>query len=156
SFDDPHAGKLRVMNNTLYNSRIARYQGGVRAQFFGLESVELMKHPLMYLDGVLKPIEDAHTVDRARIADISCVLYHYKFVDRFIHIVEGAVRKGNYSGGSYEYKHYHRALQQNPHLCLKTETASTLHHVNQLVDEDFLHVTERFRAWVATNGVRMP
>ena len=148
-FEDPHTGKKRMMHNVLSNPHMHGYQGGIRGQLFGLKTLQLIKHPLMRLDGKLRPVEDAHTVDYARVADISGVLYHYKFTGNFAKRVKEAVNLQNYAGNSYEYKHYHEVLQQHPNLLLKTNTTRQLHHVSQLVDEGFLHVTNDYRSWVS-------
>lgn len=61
------------------------FYGGVRAHN-SMDSSEpkpvlLLKHPLTFQDGKLIPQIDPHFCDRARIADISCILRHYKLTE---------------------------------------------------------------------------
>jgi hypothetical protein len=58
------------------------------------------------------------------------------------------VEKKQYASDSYEYRAYQRVLEKNPNLCLKYESAGRLESVNQLVREEFLHVTPDYLDWV--------
>src|SRR5215218_7696461 len=74
--------RLSLRNNTLESDDIEFFSGGIRGAIFGARP-HLTKHPLVFLDGRVKPMEGLsldsdHWVADAKIADISCVLLHYK------------------------------------------------------------------------------
>jgi hypothetical protein len=145
---DAYHGERWVLHNTLANSEIKRYVGGIRSQFFDLPDVYLIKHPLLFLDGRTRFVHQ-HFVDHASVADISGVLYHYKFLPEFRARVDDAVRTKAYASDSWEYARYQRALDHQPDLALKTATAKRLHSVNDLIADGFLHVTDAYRNWIA-------
>ena len=144
---DAYRGERWVANNVVANPEIKRYVGGIRAQAFDLRDVYLIKHPLMRRDGRTRLVHQ-HFVDFASVADITGVLYHYKFVPGFRAKVDAAVRDGTYAQDSWEYRHYQRALDREPDLMLKTTTARELRGVDDLVAGGFLQVTDDYRTWV--------
>jgi hypothetical protein len=150
---DAYHGERWVRHNTLANPDIKRYVGGIRSQFFDLPEVYLIKHPLLFLDGRTRLVHQ-HFVDHASVADISGVLYHYKFPPGFGAKVEYAVRTKAYASDSWEYVRYKRVLDETPDLSLKAETARQLRGVNDLVADGFLQVTDAYRNWGkhVTNG----
>jgi glycosyl transferase family 2 len=145
--EDGYRGDRFVRHNTVTNPEVRRYVGGIRSQAFGLENVYLIKHPLMFCDGKAKLVHQ-HFVDYASVADLTGVLYHYKFIKGFDHQVRDAVSQKQYASDSYEYRAYHNVLERNPNLCLKYESAKRLESVNQLVGEHFLHITRDYQDWV--------
>src|ERR671921_1608603 len=114
----------RFRNNSLESDEIEFFSGGIRSTLFRSTSL-LTKHPLMFLDGRIKPMDDSsHWVDNARIADLTCVLFHYKFLDGHFHKQAArAVREGQYYNNSALYKKYLQILEGNPTLQVKQETA---------------------------------
>src|SRR5215211_8817349 len=133
-------------NNTLENDDIAMFSGGIRGPTFGDNRILLTKHPLVFLDGKVKPLHPGtHWVANAKIADISCVLLHYKFLDGYFHKQAAqAVREGQYHNASTRYKRYLEALDTNPTLKMKREGARELRGVNDLVENGFLVVSEEY------------
>lgn len=149
--EDGYHGERWVRHNTLANPDIKRYVGGVRSQFFDLPEVYLIKHPLFFLDGRTRLVHQ-HFVDHASVADISGVLYHYKFLPGFGAKVETAVRTKVYASDSWEYVRYKRMLDKMPDLRLTAETARRLRDVNDLLADGFLHITDAYREWVERAG----
>src|SRR5919107_954035 len=88
---------LHNRNNTLQSDEIEMFRDGIRGAIFGTWHY-LTKHPLVFLDGKVKPLHPGtHWVANARIADITCVLFHYKFLDGFFQKQAAqAVREGQY------------------------------------------------------------
>jgi glycosyltransferase involved in cell wall biosynthesis len=144
--EDGYGGQRFVSHNALSNPAIGRYVGGIRAQAFDLPHTYLIKHPLTLADGRVR-LTHQHFVDHAHVADITGVLYHYKFVDDFRAKAEAAVRASTYADDSYEYRHYLSAVEKDPDLCLKHDTAKRLRGVGDLVEEGFLHVTQGYSDW---------
>lgn len=144
---DTYRGDRWVRHNTLANPDVKRYVGGIRGQIFDLTEVYLLKHPLLLRDGRTQLVHQ-HFVDFASVADITGVLYHYKFVPGFRRKVESAVREGAYARDSWEYRHYQQALDRQPTLVLKTATAQELRGVDDLAANGFLQVTDEYRQWI--------
>jgi len=134
------------LENRLGNPEIKHYMGGIRAKIFDMPKVYLTKHPLMYLDGKTELVHQ-HFVNYASVADITCVLYHYKFVTGFQALVNDAVKNGQYWNDSMEYRKYYEVLEKNPDICLKSSNARKLGSVNDLVEQDFLQVTDNYLRW---------
>jgi len=135
----------RLRNNMLESDEIEFFSGGIRSTLFRSTSL-LTKFPLVFSDGKIKPMDDSsHWVDNARIADLTCVLFHYKFLDGHFHKQAArAVREGQYYNNSALYRKYLRVLEGNPTLRLKGETARETESVNELVENGFLVVSEDY------------
>src|SRR5215216_2298309 len=136
----------RLRNNTLESDEIELFYGGIRKTVFGDWAFNLTKFPLMFSDGRVKPIDgSSHWVDNARIADLTCVLFHYKFLDGYFHEqAVQAVREEQYHKNSARYRKSLQVLDRNPILRVKGETARELRSVNELIENLFLVVSEEY------------
>jgi len=135
----------RLRNNILDSDDIEFFSGGIRSTLFRSTSL-LTKHPLVFSDGRIKPFDgSAHWVDNARIADLTCVLFHYKFLDGYFHEQAAqAVIEGQYYNNSALYRKYLQVLEGNPDLQVKQETAREIESVNDLVENGFLVLSEDY------------
>ena len=134
----------RPTRNNIYESDdIEAFHSGIRNTLFGTKPF-LTKHPLMFSDGRIKPIDgSSHWVDNARVANLTCVLFHYKFLDEYFHKkAASAVREQPWHVSSY--KKYREALDSNLSLQLKQETVRELRSLNELVENQFLVVSEEY------------
>src|SRR5829696_8856420 len=134
----------RPTRNNIYESDdIEAFHSGIRNTLFGTKPF-LTKHPLMFSDGSLKPIDgSSHWVDNARVADFTCVLFHYKFLDEYFHKkAASAVREQPWDVSSY--KKYREALDSSLSVQSKQETVRELRSVNELVENQFLVVSEEY------------
>src|SRR5215216_3552845 len=136
---------LDDLNNTLESDEIEIFRDGIQNTIFG-SRLYLTKHPLVFTDGRIKLSDrSSHWVANARIADISCVLLHYKFLDGYFHKQAAqAVRERQYHNNSTRYKRYLETLDTNPSLRVKQESARELKGVNDLVENGFLVVSEGY------------
>src|SRR5215216_3252012 len=132
-------------NNIYESDDIEYFLGGIRSTLFGTK-VYLTRFALMFSDGRVKPFAGSgHRVDNARVADLTCVYFHYKFLDEHFHKkVASAVREENYPYNSSQYKKYLEVLEKNPGLLVKGEGARELRSVNDLVENHFLVVSEEY------------
>lgn len=134
--------------NVVSNEKISHYRGGIRKILFDAD-VSLTKHPLIFFDNKIKPMcNSSHRVEDARVADITCVLYHFKFVDNFQELVLRAVREESYFNNSQQYKQYQDVLQKFPDLVIQQHTSKELEHVNELVHNQFLLISDEYKKWV--------
>src|SRR5829696_6393002 len=138
----PHRHKR---NNTLQSDEIEIFRNGIRSAIFSDRPV-LTKFPLVFTDGRIKPFDrSSHWVDNAKIADISCVLLHYKFLDGYFHKrTMQAVQEESHYKNSRGAKKYLEVLNRNPTLKMKRESARELKGVNDLVENGFLVVSEEY------------
>ena len=141
--------RRRFLNNTLESDEIELFTGGIRDTIFATDTT-LTKHPLVFSDGRIKPMADsAHWVDNARVADLTCVLFHYKFLDGYFHHQAAqAVREGQYNNISPVYKKYLQVLEGTPDLRIKQESSREIESVNDLIETGFLVVSEDYMVLV--------
>lgn len=121
--------------------------GGVRSSAFQVRAM-LTKHPLLFPSSGVAYLQ-SHHVRGARVADVSAVLLHYKFVGDFAQYVKAVVKAESFWMDSREYKQYLRAIEVHPGLSLYSETASELQAVEQLVEQGFLIASDSFREAIA-------
>src|SRR5215218_2912763 len=136
-------------NNTLESDEVEALRGGIRQTLFGFRA-NLTKFPLVFSDGTVTPFDGStHWVDNARIADLTCVLLHYKFLDGYLREQAAqAVREEHHYDNSAEYKEYLRVLEGNPTLRIKQETSKEIQGVNDLLENGFLSVSQDYVGWV--------
>lgn len=140
---------VRSARNDLAEAEPFVLHGGARAAF-GIRPL-LTKHPLLRPSAGAR-WEHSHYVTGARVADVSAVLLHYKFVSGFARYAERIAREGRFYDGSAEYRAYLDALERDPALSLHASGARELRRADQLLDEGFLAVSERYEAWAAGAG----
>ncbi len=139
-----HSGR----NNVFDGSDIECLAGGIRETVFDVMP-RLTKFPLVFSDGNVKPVEGSpHHIDNARIADFSCVLFHYKYVGPFYEQAARAVREQNHWNGSAQYKRYLEVLNENPGLTMRQDTSKVIQGVNDLLEEQLLVVSDDYVSWV--------
>ncbi|MET4456731.1 glycosyltransferase family 2 protein [Bradyrhizobium sp. RT3b] len=133
------------------NPAIMTHYGGIRKKVFGTNN-GLTKVSLFRMDGKIKPFVAWHHAVNAKLADFSCVLLHFPFVDSFYAKVAEAVTSGRYGYlTSDEYSGYWAGLQRLPGLCLKFESARMLSTVDELLENGFLAASNDYRSWLAKN-----
>jgi Glycosyl transferase family 2 len=139
-----HSGR----NNVFDSTDIECLAGGIRERVFDVMP-RLTKFPLVFGDESVRPVEGSpHHIDNARIADFLCVLFHYKYVGRFHEMAAQAAREGNHWNDSAQYKQYLRVLNENPALTMRQETSNEIGGVNDLLEEQFLVVSDDYVDWV--------
>jgi len=130
------------------NPAIKMHWGGIRKMVFGTNN-GLTKSPLVLMDGKVRPFIRWHHPKGARMADISCLLMHYPFVSSFYAKVKDAARTGRYGMRvTDEYRGYLRTLEGNTNLNVKFESARRFTGLEQLIEEQFLIVSGKYRQWI--------
>jgi hypothetical protein len=130
------------------DERIRMHWGGIRKQVFGTDN-GLTKVSLFFMDTSIKPFVKWHHAVNARIADVTCVLLHFPFVSSFTEKAKEAVQSQRYGYvTTNQYQHYHNELAQNPAFNLNLPTAQALTDVDDLVQNGFLVVSEKYKKWV--------
>jgi len=131
--------------NTLANDEIAVYKDGIKGTIFDRNTPVLTKHALTFLDDKIRPMDgNAHKASNARVADITCVLFHYKFTNNLYESVRLAVQRENYNKDSRKHKMYLKTLEEKSSLQLKSATSRELRGVNELVHNQFLVISRAY------------
>jgi glycosyltransferase involved in cell wall biosynthesis len=140
-------------NNVASNENIKILRGGIRKTFFENNAL-LIKHPLVFLDDELRPMDlSEHWVGNARIADFTGVLYHYKFTDRFYRDAQRAVEERNRSDhGTRRYGKYLQVLEKAPGFEIMRETSKELESVDQLIADGFVVVSGEYLSLARREG----
>ena len=147
---EEHSGR----NNVFDNPDLECLAGGIRETVFEVVP-RLTKFPLVFSDGGVKPVEESpHHIDNARIADFSGVLFHYKYVGHFHEQATQAVREENHWNDSAQYKQYLEVLDKNPRLAMRQETSKEIKGVNDLLEEQFVVVSDDYVSWVNAEEAR--
>lgn len=135
--------------NVVGDSELRKWSGGIRKSAFQMSAnPNLTKHPLLFPNRGATPCsKSSHRCRHARIADVTCVLEHYKFDRQFYDRCRLAVDRKNYYQESAEYREYLSALRQDPHLTLKRETAQPYVSTSALADAGLLWVSPAYRKY---------
>ena len=138
------------------NPDIKMHWGGIRRLIFGTIN-GLTKTPLVLMDGKVKPFITWHHARGARMADISCLIRHYPFVSSFCAKVEDAVRTGRYGMMvTDEYKAYAKRLKERANLSFKLGSARRFTGFEELIEAQFLLVSEKYKQWVSDRAAEHP
>ncbi len=139
-------------NNIIESDEVAvRVRGGIHDKVFGFKPL-LTKYPLLFSDGTLEHMT-VHAVRNARVADLTCVLFHYKFYafalqDYWYRVIEHKRGRGPFMNRRYEQ--YVEVLEKNPELQLQLESSREIASVNDLLENGFLVASEDYIGWVDT------
>jgi Glycosyl transferase family 2 len=134
------------------NRAIKFHSGGIRKMVFGTDT-NLTKSPLVFMDGRVKTFVAWHHVQRARMADISCVFMHYPFVSSFSEKVEDAARTGRYGAVSTDdYRTYAEKLRRTPDFTFMSDSAQRFTGIERLIENAFLIVSEKYERWVSEHA----
>jgi cellulose synthase/poly-beta-1,6-N-acetylglucosamine synthase-like glycosyltransferase len=147
-----HQVKAFCDHNVLSSDNVRCYFGGIRKTLFGSKTGEeylLTKHPLIFLDGRLEPVTHPHYSNQARVADVTTVLYHYKFTPSFKAKVEESRASRRYvKFAQGQYDQYQKQIGQRSSLVIDTPGTQRLGSVQDLVDQGFLTTSSAFEAHV--------
>ena len=138
--------------NLLLNPDVPCQTGGIRQTVFGSDRASrylLIKHPLLFLDGVVEPVTHPHYCNGATIADVTCVLYHYKFTASFQAQVEESCRSDRYvTFAQRQYRRYRRKTRGAGALAIDTPGTRRFGSVQELVDQGFLMMSPAYADFV--------
>jgi hypothetical protein len=141
---------LSYSNLDLPSSDWKFYCDGIRFRKFGLQ-LWLTKHALFKVGGGLIPYHHAHLHWNMKIANISSVLYHYKFPPHFAAQVATALRERQYCNNSSDYIRYGNTINSDQSIVFKDDSAKKLESVDELVDQSFLDVPDVFKSYVESS-----
>lgn len=152
-YDISNIDKTEYVWSEPNNQKIQMHWGGIRKTLFDTYS-GLTKAALIKMDGTIKPFVGWHHAKNARLADISCVLKHYTFLATYYLKAKDAVETGRY-GKKYHSNFYGKiwkVLESNPSMSPKLDTARHLEVLEQLIDENFVVISDHYRDWIQNNA----
>lgn len=124
------------------NAAIEYYMGGWRDKIFDVGDILLTKMPLLYgADGV--SLVHDHFAHKAHVADISCVIRHYKFHSSFSAYVDESVKNENHYNSSAEYKRYQKLISKNEDLVFYNSDSRPF-VLFDLLKDNYIFVSENF------------
>lgn len=133
--------------------RHAMHTGGVRESGFGWSGSMLTKQALLRYRGEMDLFPfDGHFVTGARIADVTALFRHYKFVGCFFRHVREEVQREEHWGDAQIFKRYARVLREEPDLRLTGPDARLYGRAEDLLEDGFLIASEPFRRWVGEHA----
>jgi len=136
------------IGNVLDNEEIKILKGGVTRRLFGVSQF-LIKHPLVFLDDRLRPMDlSDHWVGNARIADFTGLLLHYKLAGDLYGLVRREMKERKYTNQMGKYDRFFRVLEESPNLTIKNETSRELKSVNDLVGTQIMPISRKYMKFV--------
>jgi glycosyltransferase involved in cell wall biosynthesis len=126
--------------------------GGIRASYFGWTDGHLAKYPLVKFgpDFGCRESLNHRVSDRARLADLSCVLFHYQFTETLHQRARDAANNRNYGNASRKYRHFLQILDRKPEVNLLRESLNPkeLTGVNSLIENGYIVAGRSYRTYV--------
>ncbi len=136
-------------NNAFDNEGAAvEFRGGIRDDVFRFRGPrKATKYPLLFSDGKVRHF-GPHQVRNARVADLTCVLLHYKFYAFSLrgyrqNVLEQKKTKEN----PHSYERYREVLENAPDVQLRRETSREFSGVNGLLEDGLLFASEDYAGW---------
>ncbi|HTD09654.1 MAG TPA: glycosyltransferase family 2 protein [Solirubrobacteraceae bacterium] len=131
------------------NPDVMLHFGGIRSQVFRTGN-GLTKAALVKVEPEIELFVTWHHVNGATLADFTCVILHYPFVETFVAKVADAVSTGRYGYFvSDEYQRYWEGISQGESLILRKDSARELEALTELLDSGFLVHGPQFAEWYA-------
>lgn len=131
--------------NRISNVKTALIYGGIRKTLYGNNCL-LTKHSLFRLGIGLELFPHAHFVNNARIADVSCVIHHYKMTSNALEVA--LQNREKFLGTSVGYDDFINFLMARQDHYIKQKTAVDFRSSNELVEAGFLFSSDRFLEFV--------
>lgn len=135
--------------NQISNGNAALISGGIRKTLYGNDCL-LTKHSLFLPGKGLELFPHVHFVNNARLADVSCVMHHYKLTSNALDIA--LQNKERFSANSNGYADFIDVIIKKPDYQIKQNTAVKYGSVNGLVESGFLFMSEEYREYVRNSA----
>jgi hypothetical protein len=131
--------------NTLANPSARLFFGGIRKALYGSDCL-LTKHSLFRVDPHLELFPHVHFMNRARVADISCVMRHYKLTSSALAVAQ--LNREAFSGNSSGYDAFIDFLQTSSSKSIAGPSAKRYTGTTRLIDEGFLFCSDEYRRYI--------
>jgi hypothetical protein len=141
-YRDAALSKLHGANNEVSDDRTALYVGGIRRTLYGHDCL-LTKHSLVMPSRVRQLFKHVHFVDGARLADLSCVLLHYKLTSNAVELARQ--NEVGFPGNRRLYADSVSFLTHSHGTQIARQSARRLGSINELLENNFLFASDAYR-----------
>lgn len=133
--------------NYLSAPGIGNYHGGIRQQYIHASESRflLTKHPLIFIDHHIEPVSMPHFCNKSRVADITCLLKHYKLTDSLRSRIEQGIANDAFSYIIKDQITAYLAMTDRRHSNSLNCHPQLYTDVQQLVDNKFLYISENYK-----------
>ncbi len=138
--------------NIITNKNVCLYYGGVRQAYIGKKAhgkFLLVKHPLFFVDHYIEPISMPHFCNKTKVADISCVLRHYKLTFSLKEKINNGVAKDDYSYMIKEQIDAYQHMTGNANTLIGSLNAQKYIGTDNLIANNFIQVTDNYKSFVS-------
>jgi len=135
--------KYNITENFNISPKLNTHVGGVRKSEFNVDSIALTKHALLRFTEEIE-IPNDHELRNARVADVSTLLLHYKFVGDFVNYFKKSVAEGNHFNNSAEYKKYVDKIESSSTLVLYNEDCRQITSSSELIEDGFIIISPNY------------
>jgi Glycosyl transferase family 2 len=139
--------------NEISNRNAALCFGGIRKTLYGNDCL-LTKHSLFLPGKGLDLFPHVHFVNNARLADVSCLMHHYKLTSNALEIA--LQNKEKFLANSDSYGDFIDFLTNKPDYQIKQSTAQKFESTKALVESGFLFMSKEYREYVESVARGMP
>lgn len=135
--------------NQVAHDGTALWWGGIRKTLWGNDCL-LTKHSLFLPASGLDPFPHVHFVDNASLADVSCVMRHYKLTSNALAMA--LQNRTEFLTHSQTYANCVEFLTNSSAHSVKQETAKQFRGTDALVAEGFLFASAGYREYVGSSS----
>jgi hypothetical protein len=133
-------------SNILPNIPVLIMSGGIRRTICGNECM-LTKHSLFVQGEGLELFPHVHFVNHARLADVSCLMLHYKLTSEAL--ATALQNRQNFSYFARGYDDFINFILNKPDYPIRQSTAVRFCEAEDLVESGFLFMSATFRKYAA-------
>ena len=149
SYDRAELASGYGSRNAIANQNTSLVFGGIRKTLYGKEWLTnclLTKHSLFVPGSDIDLFPHVHFVNNARLADISCVMLHYKLTSNALEVA--LQNKKSFVGLGKGYGDFAEFLMSNPDYEIKKSTAVRYLNAQRLAVDGFLFTSEEYQEYV--------
>jgi len=137
--------QTHARDNKLSSQNTALYYGGIRKTLYGNDCL-LTKHSLFFPGGDLELFPHVHFVNRARVADVSGVMRHYKLTCNALEIA--LQNRAGFTGNSKGYDAFISFLMGRSDYAIKRDTARKVRRSDDLIESGFIFASTEYEGYV--------
>jgi hypothetical protein len=136
--------------NILPSTEIGNYFGGVRQKHISSSESRflLTKHPLVFVDHRIETMTMPHFCNGSRVADVTCVLKHYKLTTSLKDRILDGIRTDSFSFIIKDQIAAYLSLLGSGTVYQACSGSEPYLNVEQLVENGFLFTSDRYRNWL--------
>jgi len=135
-------------DNQITNAETALYFGGIRKTLYGNDCL-LTKHSLFRPQDV-ELFPHVHFMNRARLADVSCIMRHYKLTSTALELAEQ--NKDGFVGNGKGYRDFIQFLSTHPDSAIETQHPVRFERTEDLLAFGFVFLLQQLQRLRISTG----